>query len=661
MEEKQYIINGIIHTLTLVKHSSLFSGIVYFDPQLAAHELKSSEAENVHSFEEGKIRTSSSSVDITPEYAILALLGKCNEKALAHYFPQKKGNSAALVRLAFIRWGTQLTDYLSGEFSIVIWERPSRQLWVFRDRFGLIPFYYIFQPNGFFCFADRIGALSKFRKDIANIDPQKIKEYLSPPASYQPSSNRTFYRNVKAALPGHVLYTKGAIITHEVYWTLNPGQYRQQTENKSIEQFKTLFFASIEKRIDGFDIIGTHLSGGIDSSSIACVTRQFRESITTLYVNPGLESTDETFFVNSVVKKIHPQHFEVSPRQNMYEAISQLTELFDRPDHFVTASGFLLASADQAKTSGCDLMLTGHDGDSVVGHGNQLLDTYFQAKDWPNLKWALKAYATARDLRTIDSDWLLLTPEQQEQRYHQYFFNKELWKILKTKNLRRFFQTAQATKREFNFSCADFMRFGLDNMRSKFRRRPLGSLLTNELLRYSGEPDSNAEALYQTMDDEYVFQFRAITNRAYVDAIEQMYHIGLQFGHEYAHPFFDEKLVELSLAIPERMKFGDGMGRASIRRALEGILPEEVRTRGFKTSFNEYGLLTFKELYTQTQEVFTEEHPLWRWVNRANFLKLKDLIFNPKIPVFNKLNYSNSANRVLYLGIWLDQLKNHEE
>ncbi len=140
-----------------------------------------------------------------------------------------------------------------------------------------------------------------------------------------------------------------------------------------------------------------------------------------------------------------------------------------------------------------------------------------------------------------------------------------------------------------------------------------------------------------------------------------MYHIGLQYGHAYAHPFFDEKLVELSLAIPERMKFGDGMGRASIRRALEGILPEEVRTRGFKTSFNEYGLLTFKELYTQTQEVFTEEHPLWRWVNRANFLKLKDLIFNPKIPVFNKLNYSNSANRVLYLGIWLDQLKNHEE
>lgn len=656
LKEKQYIIVGITYTLTFVKHSSRFSGIVYFDPQPASREPEDRDTENVRYFEEGKICTSSSSVDITPEYAILALLGKQNHEFLGNFFPQKKGNAAALIRLAFIRWGNKLTDYLAGEFSIVIWERPSRQLWVFRDRFGLLPFYYIFQPKDFFCFSDRIGALSKFRKDITGIDPQKIKEYLTPPTSYQPFSDRTFYRNVKAALPGHVLHTKGATITHEVYWTLDPGQYRHQTEIDSFEQFKTLFFASIERRIDGFGTIGTHLSGGLDSSSIACVTKRFRESVTTFYVNPGLESTDENFYVDSVVRKIHPRHFEVCPRKNMYEAISQLTELFDRPDHFVTASGFLLASADQAKTSGCDLMLTGHDGDSVVGHGNQLLDAYFQAKDWTNLKWALKAYATVRDLRTLDPDWLLLTPEQQEQRYRQYFFNKELWKTLKTKNLNRFFQTAQLAKRDFKLSYTDFLRFGLDNVISKFRQRPHGSLLTNELLCYSDEPDSNAGALYQTMDEEYVFQFRAITNRAYVDAIEQMYHIGLHYGHSYGHPFFDEKLVELSLAITERMKFGDGMGRTSIRRALEGILPEEVRTRGFKTSFNEYGLLTFKELYQQTQGIFTDEHELWRWVNRAHFLKLKDLIFNPKIPVFNKLNYSNSANRVLYLGIWLDQL-----
>ncbi|AEI49851.1 asparagine synthase-related protein [Runella slithyformis] len=644
-----------------MKPSSRFSGIVYIDSLLAARKLDGCEGQNVCLFEEGEIRTTPSAVDITPEYAVLAILGKRNQEFLGNLFPQKKENDAALIRLAFSRWGTQLTEYLTGEFSLLIWERPSRQLWVFRDRFGLLPFYYIFQPNGFFCFADRIAALSKFTKNIAGLDPQKIKEYLTPPSSYQPFSDRTFYRNVKAALPGHVLHIKGSTVMQEAYWTLDPGQFRNHTESERIEQFKTLFFASVERCIDGFNTVGTHLSGGLDSSSIACVARQFRESVATFYVNPGVASTDETFYVDSVVKKIHPRHFEVHPRQNMYEALSQLTELFDRPDHFVTASGFLLASADQAKAIGCDLMLTGHDGDSVVGHGNQLLDTYFQTRDWTNLQWALKAYATARDLRTLDPDWLLLTPEQREYRYRQYFFYKELWKILKTKNLSQFFQTAQLIRRKFAFSYTDFMQFIQGIIVSKFHRRPLGSLLTNELVYYSGEPDTNAEALYQTMEDEYVFQFRAITNQAYIDVIEQMYHIGLHYGHAYAHPFFDEKLVELSLAIPERMKFGDGMGRESLRRALKGILPEEVRTRGFKTCFNEYGLLTFKELYLQTQEVFTEEHTLWRWVNRTHFLQIKDLIFNPKIPVFNKMSHCNSANRVLYLGIWLDQLKNREE
>ncbi|WP_428657889.1 asparagine synthase-related protein [Runella sp.] len=643
-----------------MKYPSQFSGIFYFDSELAQRELGNHNGDEARHFEEGRIDVNSSSVAVTPEYAVMALLGKKNREALGSYFPQKQENNAALIRQAFIRWGTELTKFLSGEFSIVIWERPSRKLWVIRDRFGFLPFYYIFQPDGFFCFSDRIASLSKFRKDITNIDIQKLKSYLVPPPSYQSFNERTFYRNVKAALPGHVLHTEGKTILHQLYWKIHPAQHRNLKEDETIRLFKELFFSSIESRIDGFNSIGTHLSGGLDSSSIACVTNQFRESISTFYVNPGLESTDETFFVDSVVKKIHSRHFEVSPRKNMYEAISQLTAMFDRPDHFTTASSFLLAGADQAKAIGCDLMLTGHDGDSVVGHGNQLLDTYWNSQDWPNLKWALRAYATVRDLRTIDSDWLLLTPDEQQKRYHEYFFNKEVWKVLKKKNIPKFIQTSERIRHEFGFSYPAFFRFAFENVVSKFQSRPIGSILTNEALSYPNEVETNANALYQNIEDEYLFQFRAITNQSYTDAIEQMYHMGLQYGHQYAHPFFDERLVELSLAIPEKMKFGDGMGRDTIRRALKGILPEEVRTRGFKTSFNEYGLLSFKNLYNQTQDIFTKDHVLWNWVDYATFSKLKDLIFNPKIPVFNKLKYSNLANRVLYLGIWLDQLNDRE-
>ena len=82
-----------------------------------------------------------------------------------------------------------------------------------------------------------------------------------------------------------------------------------------------------------------------------------------------------------------------------------------------------------------------------------------------------------------------------------------------------------------------------------------------------------------------------------MDATEQLHHIGLHYGHRYAHPFFDEKLVELSLAIPERVKFGDGKGRDTIRRALRDVLPPEILNRSSKTSFSEYGLLSFQTLH----------------------------------------------------------------
>lgn len=642
----------------LVNHISQFSGIFYFDPQLSKQD--SPNLSDRYCFEEGFLQASFTSVDITDEFIVLAVLGKSNERELRSHFPAEE-TCASLIRQAFIRWGIKFTDHLSGEFSAVVWERKRRQLWVIRDRFGFIPFYYIFQPNSFFCFSDRISALSKFKKDTTAIDAQKLQHYLAPPTSYQPFNERTFYRNVKAALPGHVLHTQGTNISHHVYWSLNPGQYQHQKEEDIIEHFRELFFASIEHKIEGYKNVGAHLSGGMDSSSIACVTGQFRDSIATFYVNPGLESTDESYFANSVVQKIHSRHFEVSPRKNMLEAITQLTALFDRPDHFVTASGFLMAGADQAQAIGCDLMLTGHDGDSVVGHGNLLIDGYWNAKDWNNLKWALQAYATTRDLRLIDADWLQLSADEQLKRYHENYFNKELWKILKKKDIGDFFNTAQRINHEVGFSYSAFLRYVLDALLLKLRNRPMGTLLTDNTLSSLAETSSNAGALYQNIDNDYLFQFRAITNQSYIDAIEQMYHMGLHYRHHYAHPFFDEKLVELSLAIPESIKFGDGKGRDTIRRALKGILPEEVRTRGFKTSFNEYGLLSFKDLYTQTQDMFTKNHSLWQWVDHAKFLKLKDHIFNPKIPLFNKLKYSSSANRILYLGIWLDHLKNREE
>ncbi len=55
------------------------------------------------------------------------------------------------------------------------------------------------------------------------------------------------------------------------------------------------------------------------------------------------------------------------------------------------------------------------------------------------------------------------------------------------------------------------------------------------------------------------------------------------FALEPRYPFFDRRLVEFCVALPPDQKLDQGWTRVVMRRAMAGILPEEVRWRGGKT------------------------------------------------------------------------------
>jgi len=56
------------------------------------------------------------------------------------------------------------------------------------------------------------------------------------------------------------------------------------------------------------------------------------------------------------------------------------------------------------------------------------------------------------------------------------------------------------------------------------------------------------------------------------------------FGVEPRYPFFDRRLMELCLAMPADQKLQGGWTRVVMRRAMEGVLPEEVRWRSTKAN-----------------------------------------------------------------------------
>ena len=65
-------------------------------------------------------------------------------------------------------------------------------------------------------------------------------------------------------------------------------------------------------------------------------------------------------------------------------------------------------------------------------------------------------------------------------------------------------------------------------------------------------------------------------------ALESANVMSAPFGFEDRPPFFDRRIVELGLALPPTQRVDRGMTRIVVRRALAGLLPEEVRRRGAK-------------------------------------------------------------------------------
>ena len=70
---------------------------------------------------------------------------------------------AELMLRAYQCWGEACPERIVGDFALVIWDGPRRQLFCARDILGLKPFYYSLHDNTF-CWASEIPPLLKKNK-----------------------------------------------------------------------------------------------------------------------------------------------------------------------------------------------------------------------------------------------------------------------------------------------------------------------------------------------------------------------------------------------------------------------------------------------------------------------------------------------------------------
>ncbi|MBC3792832.1 asparagine synthase (glutamine-hydrolyzing) [Spirosoma sp. LMG 31447] len=558
-------------------------------------------------------------------------------------------------------------NQLNADFAVALWDARRQTLVCARDLLGVKPLYYVHRPGSFCAFATEIKALLAIGEVVVKPNQHKFREYLTWPKAYVPYSSETFYETIYSVLPGHYLQVSSRDSQVTAYWKPDLSRINGLIDADDYAAlFREEFTEAVNARMLGKSQVGAHLSGGLDSSSVSCVAQhllmaQGRPSVHTFNIDTGLASTDESVYVQEVIRQWNPVHHTVQPEPDVLASILEINRLFDRPEHFIIPSSFHLSVSIKARQIGCDCILTGHDGDSVITTGFDYLDQLIDRGDWDELQRACQQTVSQpnRNLTYVSDKWLSLSDRAKYEKYILYIVGAEVVSRFKGEPLTRFLHTLSSQKQRFNLSTTAILTYCIKRISDKIAHRVLIDSAFSPAFRQLSTPllQPTTQGLNACLSPESPVPVSQIINTTNVICNEQLDHIGAYYGHQYSFPFFDKRVVEVGLATPAWVSFDEGRGRGLIRHGLQTVLPPAIVDRLTKANFVEYGNLSAQQLYQATHEQFAlPGHEIWEVIDRPVFNEIVAIVFNSRIPIQQKTRYNWLLSRIIYLSLWLSTL-----
>ncbi len=177
---------------------------------------------------------------------------------------------------AYEEWGVRMLDRLNGQFAFALWD--GHHLLVARDRMGEKPIYYALTRQAFYL-ASEIKSLLVHVRPEACIPPDWL-------VFENTLSDDTLYRGIKELPPAHYLLLDGHAVAPRRYWSI-PNEIDQDlTETEAVRQLSELVYDAVTIRLQSEVPVGMYLSGGLDSSIIACIAKPDCV-FTSYYAEPG--------------------------------------------------------------------------------------------------------------------------------------------------------------------------------------------------------------------------------------------------------------------------------------------------------------------------------------------------------------------------------------
>ena len=455
-------------------------------------------------------------------------------------------------------WPSHLTNANMPSFAV-----SGDQLTVAADSMGLQPLYYAQADN-----LTVYSCNTLLIRSAAQLPLLFNEASLAAWLAGMPDYNLSPYAQVQVLPAGWQMVFSEEGSTATRYWDINPDyQLSDLHDDEYVALFKSCLQTAVADTIQDQDDIATQMSGGLDSTSVTALLWQQQQQrrghtmvLSHLYAHGS--QADEQPLIEAMrahlgIEKIHYQQVDAGVYRDF---LSLYPAHADHP-------GIVLSPryADElaALPEHIRVMLTGNGGDEICWGHSAAYSERFMRGEWRVVPEVFRAsrvtgqaflpIAKRLFVKPLLSPWL----RQKEQS-----ISLPCWLTTKSKAL----ATGVYEQRQSNNPFCS-------------RRQPV-----------------------------HHARYNALKTTSTFNSIHSYARVAASMGIEVRHPFFNQQLVELSFAVPSRQLIRGPYPKYLLRRAMNGILPDDVCWRIQKTTFDGHFARLVRENHIALRQCLS--HPL---------------------------------------------------
>jgi len=218
-------------------------------------------------------------------------------RARGHAF-HTRSDSEVVLRL-YEEYGEGMFAHMNGEFAFAIWDGRRDELWLARDRFGIKPMFFA-EHDGAFVFASECKGLLALPGFPVAIDPR----FFAGPGMGLADCARTAFAGITAVRPAHLTKVTRDGLTTAPYWTPDFTRVPGRTFDEAKAQLDEALTRAVQRRVGGDVPIAMALSSGLDSSTVAALTKRAGRTLTCFSISYPGQPYDEGAEAERTAKRL---------------------------------------------------------------------------------------------------------------------------------------------------------------------------------------------------------------------------------------------------------------------------------------------------------------------------------------------------------------------